>query len=162
MKKFYLIVSALFFLMSCQQETGVQGNVTAGEWVPTGTKYALGSDTDVDIVKQMHKAVNAMDSEKMQTLMADTIRFYSHNSKEPIVLANEDINLWLGQFDSIQTKALYYIPYNRNDYDSKIVQSTQDETLYYKDGKMESSRILNKFFIKDNKIHTIRQFKADW
>ena len=104
--KFYLMLFSIA-LLSCNQNNPATVN-SAGEWVPTGDSFSLGQSEDVDLIKGMMADFNNLDLEGVQNRWGDTITFYPYNMKEPIIMANEDLGLWMGQFDSVQTTPLQF------------------------------------------------------
>ena len=162
MKNSILLILAAFFIYSCDQEV----NKTAGEWVSTGETYEIGSNENVEIVKNMISAFNNMDTDAMQELMADTLVFYGFSQKDPTYLPREATPQWMAQYDSVESRAVYFLPYRligEERPDVNAVQTGQLENLYWKDGRVDSLRILNKFFIdSDGKIRAIRQWGAEW
>ena len=111
-------------------------------------------------------AYNKMDTDAMQEVMADTLTIYSASQKEPISLPKEMTPQWMAQYDSVNVRAVYFLPYKRigaDGNDISVVQTGQLENLYWADGRVDSLRVLNKFFINsEGKIRAIRQWDADW
>jgi len=114
----------------------------------------------------MMSAYNKMDTDAMQEVLADTITIYSASQKQPISLPKEMTPQWMAQYDSVNVRAIYFLPYKRigsDGNDISVVQTGQLENLYWADGRVDSLRVLNKFFINsDGKIRAIRQWDADW
>ena len=158
----YLFVLAL--LVSCSnQAKNIETEKSAGIWEFSGDKYTLGSDEDVEIVKTMIKSFNSLDATKMSKLIADTISFYPHNSSSVIKLPNDALETFTSQYDSVETKSIHFLPYSNAGQGKRIVQTIQNENLYYKGGKIDSLHVLNLWFINGaNKIYSIRQFNAEW
>ncbi len=159
--KFYLMLFSIA-LLSCNQNNPATVN-SAGEWVPTGDSFSLGQSEDVDLIKGMMADFNNLDLEGVQNRWGDTITFYPYNMKEPIIMANEDLGLWMGQFDSVQTTPLKFLPISNKGQGVRIVHTIQNENRFYKDGSIEKLHLYNIWFINDqNKVTTLRQFGADW
>ena len=67
------------------------------------------------------------------------------------------------QYDSIQAKPLYFLPYQIAGWEHSIVEVVSKEKRFLKDGTIENVRLLEKFMIdKEGKVFTIRQFDAAW
>ena len=99
----------------------------------------------------------------MSKLIADTISFYPHNSPGVIKLPNDALETFTSQYDSVETKSIHFLPYSNAGQGKRIVQTIQNENLYYKGGKIDSLHVLNLWFInRENKIYSIRQFNAEW
>ena len=159
--KYYLLFFSIV-LLSCNQNNQAI-NDSGGEWIPTGDSFSLGQAEDVDLIKGMMKDFNNLDLEGVQNRWGDTITFYPYNMKEPIIMANKDLGLWMGQFDSVQTSALKFLPLSNNGQGERMVHTIQNENRFYKDGSIEKLHIYNIWFINDeNKVTTLRQFGADW
>jgi hypothetical protein len=162
--KYIFILVILFTLASCNnQVNSTEKEKSSGLWVPTGDKYTLGPDEDVEIVKNMIKSFNKLDANGLSKLIADTIYFYPYNSQGVIKLPNSAIESFTSQYDSVETKSIHFLPYSNAGQGKRIVQTIQNENLYFKGGKNDSLHILNLWFINDeNKIYSIRQFNAEW
>ena len=159
--KYYLLFFSIV-LLSCNQNNQAI-NDSGGEWIPTGDSFSLGQAEDVDLIKGMMKDFNNLDLEGVQNRWGDTITFYPYNMKEPIIMANKDLGLWMGQFDSVQTSALKFLPLSNKGQGERMVHTIQNENRFYKDGSIEKLHIYNIWFINDeNKVTTLRQFGADW
>ena len=159
--KYYLLFFSIV-LLSCNQNNQAI-NDSAGEWVPTSDSFSLGQAEDVDLIKGMMKDFNNLDLEGVQNRWGDTITFYPYNMKEPIIMANKDLGLWMGQFDSVQASALKFLPLSNKGQGERMVHTIQNENRFYKDGSIEKLHIYNIWFINDeNKVTTLRQFGADW
>ena len=162
MKTKLTLLSVLLIFASCEQPKNNQ----AGEWVSSGEAYEIGTDENVQIIKDMMSAYNKMDTDAMQEVMADTLTIYSASQKQPISLPKEMTPQWMAQYDSVNVRAVYFLPYKRigaDGNDISVVQTGQLENLYWADGRVDSLRVLNKFFINsDGKIRAIRQWDADW
>ena len=159
--KYYLLFFSIV-LLSCNQNNQAI-NDSGGEWIPTGDSFSLGQAEDVNLIKGMMKDFNNLDLEGVQNRWADTITFYPYNMKEPIIMANKDLGLWMGQFDSVQASALKFLPLSNKGQGERMVHTIQNENRFYKDGSIEKLHIYNIWFINDeNKVTTLRQFGADW
>ena len=162
MKTKLTLLTVLLIFASCEQPKNNQ----AGEWVSSGEAYEIGTDENVQIIKDMMSAYNKMDTDAMQEVLADTITIYSASQKQPISLPKEMTPQWMAQYDSVNVRAIYFLPYKRigaDGNDISVVQTGQLENLYWADGRVDSLRVLNKFFINsDGKIRAIRQWDADW
>ncbi len=162
--KYVFILSLLFTIVSCNNQVNtIETQTSSGLWVPSGDKYTLGPDEDVEIVKNMIKSFNSLDANGLSELIADTIYFYPYNSKSVIKLPNNAIESFTSQYDSVQTTSIHFLPYSNIGQGKRIVQTIQNENLYTKGGMIDSLHILNLWFINDeNKIYSIRQFNAEW
>ena len=162
--KYIFILFILFNFASCNNQVNpIETQNSSGLWVPSGDKYTLGPDEDVEIVKNMIKSFNSLDANGLSELIADTIYFYPYNSKSVIKLPNNAIESFTSQYDSVQTTSIHFLPYSNIGQGKRIVQTIQNENLYTKGGMIDSLHILNLWFINDeNKIYSIRQFNAEW
>jgi hypothetical protein len=162
MKTKLTLLTVLLIFASCEQPKNNQ----AGEWVSSGEAYEIGTDENVQVIKDMMSAYNKMDTDAMQEVLADTLTIYLASQKEPISLPKEMTPQWMAQYDSVNVRAIYFLPYKRigaDGNDISVVQTGQLENLYWTDGRVDSLRVLNKFFINsEGKIRAIRQWDADW
>ena len=158
MRNFLLIICFSIILFSCT-ETIKEVDRSAGVWVNSGDKYTLGSDDDVEIIKKMIASFNALDAAEMSKLVTDTVDFYPYNAKGVIRTSEAYVSL----FDSVQSNSIHFLPYSNAEQGERIVQSIQNENLYWKDGRVDSLHVLNLFFINsEDKVYAIRQFNAEW
>ena len=129
----FLFVLAL--LVSCNnQAKKIETEKSAGIWELSGDKYTLGSDEDVEIVKTMIKSFNSLDATKMSELITDTISFYPYNSPNVLKLPNDAIETFTSQYDSVKTKSIHFLPYSNGSQGKRILQTIQNENLYYQGG----------------------------
>ena len=105
-----------------------------GVWELSGDKYTLGSDEDVEIVKTIIKSFNSLDATKMSELITDTISFYPYNSPNVLKLPNDAIETFTSQYDSVKTKSIHFLPYSNGSQGKRILQTIQNENLYYQGG----------------------------
>ena len=105
-----------------------------GVWELSGDKYTLGSDEDVEIVKTIIKSFNSLDATKMSELITDTISFYPYNSPNVLKLPNDAIETFTSQYDSVKTKSIHFLPYSNGSQGKSILQTIQNENLYYQGG----------------------------
>ncbi len=163
MKKVLFLLVILISILSCtNQAVGIEVNKKAGEWVSSGTKFIMGSDEQVEIVKDLLSNYAAMDAEAVFLNTRDTIRFFPFNAEKPVMMTVKDQKEMFSLYDSIISKPVYFIPYELEGVRS-LVEVTSTETKYKKDGTIEKDLFLEKFiFGDDGKIHTVRQWRAAW
>ena len=161
MKK--LIVLMAIFIASCSNKVEIKEvNKKAGNWVSTGTQFLMGSDEQVEIVKNLIANYAAMDAEAVFTSTRDTVRFFPFNAEKPAMMTVKDQKEMFSLYDSIISKPVYFLPYELDGVRS-LVEVTSTETKYKKDGTVEKDLFLEKFiFGDDGKIHTVRQWRAAW
>ncbi len=163
MKKVLFLLVILISILSCtNQAVDSEVNKKAGEWVSSGTKFIMGSDEQVEIVKDLLSNYAAMDAEAVFLNTRDTIRFFPFNAEKPVMMTVKDQKEMFSLYDSIISKPVYFIPYELEGVRS-LVEVTSTETKYKKDGTIEKDLFLEKFiFGDDGKIHTVRQWRAAW
>jgi len=163
MKTIFTLFVATIVLLSCNNNVKeIEIDRTAGEWVSSGSKYVIGSDEKVAIVKKLIENYAALDAEGVFTNTRDSLRFFPFNSKTSVMLTVDNLKEMFSSYDSIISKPVYYLPYDLEGVRS-IVQVTSTETKYNKNGTVEEDLLLEKFiFGKDGKIHTVRQWRAAW
>tara|TARA_B110000967_G_scaffold9849_1_gene9878 strand:+ start:109 stop:603 length:495 start_codon:yes stop_codon:yes gene_type:complete len=164
MKKITLLLLLISILISCDNSIKeIEVDRKAGEWVETGVKYSIGSDADVAIVKKMLSSHVSLDAEGVFSSISDTLTYYPHNMKSSIKMDVNMLKNYFSQYDSIQKKILYYLPYNVETWNGSIVQVGAVESRFNKNGTIEKDRVIDKFFIgEDGLVHTIREWNADW
>ena len=163
MKKGLVLLMAMISALSCENQVGeVQVDKKAGEWVSSGTKFLMGSDEQVETVRSLISNYAAMDAEGVFANTRDSLRFFSFNSEEPVIMTSNDLKEMFFQYDSIISDPIYFLPYELDGVRS-LVEVGSNETKYKKDGTVEEDFFLEKFiFGEDGKIHTVRQWRAAW
>ncbi len=128
----------------------------------SGTKFLMGSDEQVEMVRSLISNYAAMDAEGVFANTRDSLRFFPFNSEEPVIMTSNDVKEMFSQYDSIISDPIYFLPYELDGVRS-LVEVGSNETKYKKDGTVEEDFFLEKFiFGEDGKIHTVRQWRAAW
>ncbi|MDO7646178.1 MAG: hypothetical protein MUQ45_00630 [Flavobacteriaceae bacterium] len=150
-------------VLSCKNQVKeVQVDKKAGEWVSSGTKFLMGSDEQVEMVRSLISNYAAMDAEGVFANTRDSLRFFPFNSEEPVIMTSNDVKEMFSQYDSIISDPIYFLPYELDGVRS-LVEVGSNETKHKKDGTVEEDFFLEKFiFGEDGKIHTVRQWRAAW
>ena len=150
-------------VLSCKNQVKeVQVDKKAGEWVSSGTKFLMGSDEQVEMVRSLISNYAAMDAEGVFANTRDSLRFFPFNSEEPVIMTSNDVKEMFSQYDSIISDPIYFLPYKLDGVRS-LVEVGSNETKYKKDGTVEEDFFLEKFiFGEDGNIHTVRQWRAAW
>ena len=163
MKKVIVLLVIFISISSCSNQiVDKEVNKKAGEWVSSGTKFFMGSDEQVEIVKNLLSNYAAMDAEGVFLNLKDTVRFFPFNAEKPVMMTVKDQKEMFSLYDSIISKPVYFLPYELEGVRS-LVEVTSTETKYKKDGTLEKDLFLEKFiFGDDGKIHTVRQWRAAW
>jgi hypothetical protein len=164
MKKIVGVFAMAAVLFSCNQPTTeVIVNKQAGEWVSSGAKYSMGDDTNVATVKAFIEGYEKMNVETIFNLSQDSVKVFLHNLETPMYMNRTLLTQMFSQYDSIQAKPLYFLPYQIEGWEHSIVEVVSKEKRFLKDGTIENVRFLEKFiFDKEGKVFTIRQFDAAW
>ncbi|MCO4780336.1 MAG: hypothetical protein KC471_08100 [Flavobacteriaceae bacterium] len=163
MKKGIVLLMVMISVLSCKNQVKeVQVDKKAGEWVSSGTKFLMGSDEQVEMVRSLISNYAAMDAEAVFANTRDSLRFFPFNSEEPVMMTSDDVKEMFSQYDSIISDPIYFLPYELDGVRS-IVEVGSNEIKYKKDGTVEEDFFLEKFiFGEDGKIHTVRQWRAAW
>lgn len=163
MKKGIVLLMVMISVLSCKNQVKeVQVDKKAGEWVSSGTKFLMGSDEQVEMVRSLISNYAAMDAEAVFANTRDSLRFFPFNSEEPVMMTSDDVKEMFSQYDSIISDPIYFLPYELDGVRS-IVEVGSKEIKYKKDGTVEEDFFLEKFiFGEDGKIHTVRQWRAAW
>lgn len=163
MKKGIVLLLVMISVLSCKNQVKeVQVDKKAGEWVSSGTKFLMGSDEQVEMVRSLISNYAAMDAEGVFANTRDSLRFFPFNSEEPVIMTSNDLKEMFSQYDSIISDPIYFLPYELDGVRS-LVEVGSNETKYKKDGTVEEDFFLEKFiFGEDGKIHTVRQWRAAW
>jgi hypothetical protein len=163
MKKGIVLLLVMISVLSCKNQVKeIQVDKKAGEWVSSGTKFLMGSDEQVEMVRSLISNYAAMDAEGVFANTRDSLRFFPFNSEEPVIMTSNDVKEMFSQYDSIISDPIYFLPYKLDGVRS-LVEVGSNETKYKKDGTVEEDFFLEKFiFGEDGKIHTVRQWRAAW
>ena len=163
MKKRIVLLAIIISVLSCKNQVQeVEVNRKAGEWVSSGTKFLIGSDKQVEMVRNLISNYAAMDAEAVFANARDSLRFFPFNLEEPVMMTTNELKEVFSLYDSIITEPIYFLPYELDGVRS-IVEVGSNETKYKKDGTVEKDFFLEKFiFGEDGKIHTVRQWRAAW
>jgi hypothetical protein len=163
MKKGIVLLLVMISVLSCKNQVKeIQVDKKAGEWVSSGTKFLMGSDEQVEMVRSLISNYAAMDAEGVFANTRDSLRFFPFNSEEPVIMTSNDVKEMFFQYDSIISDPIYFLPYELDGVRS-LVEVGSNETKYKKDGTVEEDFFLEKFiFGEDGKIHTVRQWRAAW
>jgi hypothetical protein len=148
--------------LSCKiQVKEVEVDRKAGEWVRSGVKYLMGSDEQVEIVKDLTSNYAAMDADAFFSHTRDLLRFYSFNSEGPVMMTADNLKEKFSSYDSIVTKPVFFIPLELDGVRSSIVQVDYRVIKYNRNGIVEKDLFLEVFeFGKEGKISSIRQWTA--
>ena len=167
-----LLYAFVFVLTSCNMTTVssdteksdiVKDEKGVGEWVSTGAKYTLGNDKSVATVKEFIEGYKNMNVETIFNLSKDSIKVFLHNMEKPMYINRALLTQMFSNYDSIQSKPVYFLPYQIEGWNHSVVQVVSNEIRFLKDGTQENERLLEKFMInKEGKVFTIRQFDAAW
>ena len=163
MKKGIVLLLVMISVLSCKNQVKeIQVDKKAGEWVSSGTKFLMGSDEQVEMVRSLISNYAAMDAEGVFANTRDSLRFFPFNSEEPVIMTSNDVKEMFSQYDSIISDPIYFLPCELDGVRS-LVEVGSNETKYKKDGTVEEDFFLEKFiFGEDGKIHTVRQWRAAW
>ncbi len=163
MKKGIVLLLVMISVLSCKNQVKeIQVDKKGGEWVSSGTKFLMGSDEQVEMVRSLISNYAAMDAEGVFANTRDSLRFFPFNSEEPVIMTSNDVKEMFSQYDSIISDPIYFLPYELDGVRS-LVEVGSNETKYKKDGTVEEDFFLEKFiFGEDGKIHTVRQWRAAW
>ena len=112
MKKGIVLLMVMISVLSCKNQVKeVQVDKKAGEWVSSGTKFLMGSDEQVEMVRSLISNYAAMDAEAVFANTRDSLRFFPFNSEEPVMMTSDDVKEMFSQYDSIISDPIYFLPY---------------------------------------------------
>jgi hypothetical protein len=122
----------------------------------------MGSDAQVEIVRNLISNYAAMDAAAVFTNTRDSLRFFPFNLEKPVRMTTNELKEVFSIYDSIIAKPIYLLLYELDGVRS-IVEVGSNDTKYKKDGTVEEDFFLEKFiFGEDGKIHTLKQWRAAW
>jgi hypothetical protein len=157
MKNVIVLLAIIISVLSCKiQVKEVEVDRKAVEWVRSGVKYLMGSDEQVEIVKDLISNYAAMDADAFFSHTRDSLRFYSFNLEVPVMMTAANLKEKFSSYDSIVTKPTFFIPLEL-DGERNIVQVDYRVIKYNKNGTVEKDLFLEIFiFGEEGKILTIR------
>jgi hypothetical protein len=161
MKKVIFLLAIIISVLSCKKQVKeVEVDRKAVEWVRSGVKYLIGSDEQVEIVKDLISNYAAMDADAVFSHTRDSLRFFSFNSEIPVLMTVDNLKEKFSSYDSIVTKPVFFIPLELDGVRS-MVQVDYRIIKYNKNGTVEKDLFLEVFqFGKEGKISSIRQWTA--
>jgi hypothetical protein len=161
MKKVIVLLAIIISVLSCKNQVKeVEVDRKAGEWVRSGVKYLIGSDEQVEIVKDLISNYAAMDADAVFSHTRDSLRFFSFNSEIPVMMTVDNLKEKFSSYDSIVTKPVFFIPLELDGVRS-MVQVDYKVIKYNKNGTVDKDLFLEVFiFGEEGKIRTIRQWTA--
>ena len=137
MKKGIVLLLVMISVLSCKNQVKeIQVDKKAGEWVSSGTKFLMGSDEQVEMVRSLISNYAAMDAEGVFANTRDSLRFFPFNSEDPVIMTSNDVKEMFSQYDSIISDPIYFLPYELDGVRS-LVEVGSNETKYKKDGTVE-------------------------
>jgi len=74
----------------------------------------------------------SLDAEGVFSSISDTLTYYPHNMKSSVKIYVNMLKDYFSQYDSIQKKVLFYLPYNVETWTGSIVQVWAVETRFNK------------------------------
>jgi hypothetical protein len=122
----------------------------------------MGSDAQVEIVRNLISNYAAMDAAAVFTNTRDSLRFFPFNLEKPVRMTTNELKEVFSIYDSIIAKPIYLLLYELDGVRS-IVEVGSNETKYKKDGTVEEDFFLEKFiFGEDGKINMLKKWIAAW
>jgi hypothetical protein len=151
-------------LISCETKT-IEVQKEAGFDYGRDAKYILGSDEDAQLAVDLVLAFAKKDTEFMQKSMGDTVRYAPPQGGKMITSLSSEIpdivKMLHEPYDSIKRTVWNAVPLKSTAADFTRVTVAFKEDRFYKDGKKESVRLVDRIFIRENKIFRIHQWMAE-
>jgi hypothetical protein len=162
MKNLFFTIAALL-VVSCSTNKTSQ-TATVGEWYTgnlKGKSFKLGSQENIELVKKVAAAYNAMDAEKLITYFSEDAKIYVHSGEELQV----SLALYESYFASVDS--LLWVPHGMStqtleDDSIAVVSIPSSDTRYFKEQQTQSSFLFERFWIVEGKITTIVQYKREF
>ena len=104
-------------------------------------------------------AFNNMDVEGVFAHSADTVRMSSADVSA-IQMTREEMSGWFASMDSVKWNVGAVIPVQREEGTSVSVIVDGMQTDYYKDGTVESYRLMERFVFTDGVMNRVYQYTA--
>ena len=163
MKKL-LLLFIVGTLISCETKT-IEVQQEAGFDYGRDAKYILGSDEDAQIAVDLVLAFAKKDTETMRKSMGDTVRYVPPQGGKMITSLSTEIpdvvKMLHEPYDSLKRTVWNAVPLKSTASDFTRVTVAFKEDRFYKDGKKESVRLVDRIFIRQKKIFRIHQWIAE-
>lgn len=165
MKKILLLIITATFI-SCETKT-VEVEKSAGMSYSgqfKGDKFVFGSHESTKIAVDLVLAYADGNFELMNEMSADTVMFFEPSVGKPIPVVRDPNYTFLKEiqspYDSITRNIWNAIPIKRVGSDVESVTVSFLENRYYKTGKVEKLRVIDRIFIKDGKFFRVNQWNG--
>ena len=163
MKKI-LLLFIVGTLISCETKT-IEVQQEAGFDYVRDAKYIMGSDEDAQIAVDLVLAFAKKDTETMRKSMGDTVRYAPPQGGKMITSLSTEIpdvvKMLHEPYDSLKRTVWNAVPLKSTASDFTRVTVAFKEDRFYKDGKKESVRLVDRIFIRQKKIFRIHQWIAE-
>ena len=161
MKK--LLLTFAIILMAACNKNNTEKPATVGEWYATemaGKSFKLGSQKNIDLIKQAGKYYNAMDAKNLAAMFSETAKIYAHTG-EMLEVSEGLYNDYFASLDSLSWEPKGISTQTLEDDSIAVVSIPSDDSRYFKDGTVEEALLFDRFWIVDGKIQTIVQYKRE-
>ena len=163
MKKL-LLLFIIGTLISCETKT-IEVQQEAGFDYGRDAKYIMGSDEDAQIAVDLVLAFAKKDTETMRKYMGDTVRYAPPQGGKMITSLSSEIpdvvKMLHEPYDSLKRTVWNAVPLKSTASDFTRVTVAFKEDRFYKDGKKETVRLVDRIFIRQKKIFRIHQWMAE-
>jgi len=160
-----ILLMGLISLAACQQasnstaepEQVVAGAVMENDEPRWGLMMATSGEGEqmMDIID----AFNNLDVDGVFAHSADTVRMRSADGTT-MQMTKEAMSGWFASMDSVKWDVAAVIPVQREESNRVSVIVDGMQTDYYKDGTVESYRLMERFVFTDGKMNRVYQYKA--
>ncbi|MAW16312.1 MAG: hypothetical protein CMC24_01430 [Flavobacteriaceae bacterium] len=159
--KIIIIIFTLILAAACSPNP--TPSVTVGEWYMGNLKsksFKLGSQENIELVKKVAAAYNAMDAEKLITYFSEDAKIYAYSGEE-LQVSLELYQSYFASVDSLLWKPHGMSTQTLEDDSIAVVSIPSSDTRYFKEQEIQSSFLFERFWIVEGKITTIVQYKRE-
>ena len=122
--------------------------------------FKLGSQENIELVKKVAAAYNAMDAEKLITYFSEDAKIYAYSGEE-LQVSLELYQSYFASVDSLLWKPHGMSTQTLEDDSIAVVSIPSSDTRYFKEQEIQSSFLFERFWIVEGKITTIVQYKRE-
>ncbi len=161
MKKQLLILCAII-ICSCNTSEK-SSSLTVGEWYTgelKGKSFKLGEQKNIDLVKMAGKYYNAQDAKNLASLFSENAKIYTH-SGEMLEVSEALYENYFASLDSLKWVPHGLSTQTLEDNSIAVVSIPSSDSRYLKNGEILENFLFERFWIVNDKIQTIVQYKRE-
>lgn len=160
-----VLLICMISITACQQSSNSSSEpqqVMAGAVMQDGEpqwSFMMATSGEDEMMMDIIDAFNNLDVDGVFAHSADTVRMSSADGTT-MQMTKEDMSGWFATMDSVSWDVMAVIPVQREEGNSVSVIVDGMQTDYYKDGTVNSYRLMERFVFTDGKMNRVYQYTA--